>query len=152
MKKILFSIIIILSINSTIKAQAWDGKGDLKLSAGYEFYGYFPNNDIGGVEDSFVSTIDYGITDYISVGSGVNYNFNLNNLYLNLRADYHFQHFFQLRSNFDVYTGADIGFVSLFQNDMDFGLHIGARFMFTDAIGIYLEIGNRGNAGLCYNF
>jgi len=152
MKKLLFTIIIIFSINITTNAQAWDGKGDVKINGGLEFYGYFPNNNITQDGNGMVATIDYGILENISIGSGANYNFVSNNFYLNLRADYHFQTLLELSSNFDIYAGADGGLNSTFDKQWDFGLHGGMRFMFTDAIGIYVEIGNRGNAGLSYNF
>lgn len=152
MKKILASLIILLSINTIVNAQAWDGKGDTKINIGYEFYGYSTTSNLGNTENGILSTIDYGITDNISLGTGVKYNFNSTNFYLNLRTDYHFQGLFELNSNFDVYAGADIGFNSYYENNYDFGFHIGTRYMFTDIVGIYLELGNRGNVGLSYNF
>ena len=152
MKKVLFLVIVLFSINTITNAQAWDGKGDTKVSAGYEFYGFSIIDNIGNTENAVVSTIDYGISDNISVGTGVKYNFNSTNLYVNLRADYHFQHIFELSSNFDIYVGADIGLNTVYKQEWDMGLHIGTRFMFTDVVGIYFEIGNSGIAGLSYNF
>jgi len=152
MKKLLVVFIILFTINTTIKAQSWDGKGDTKINVGYEFYGYSTISNLGNLQDGLTATIDYGITNNISVGTGVAYNFTSTNFYFNLRSDYHFQQFFELRSNFDVYAGGDIGLNTYHGNDWDLGFHIGTRFMFTDAVGIYLEVGNRGNVGLSYNF
>ena len=152
MKKLLLSLVVILSINTIANAQAWDGKGDTKISIGYEFYSYSTISNLGNTQDGLVTTIDYGITDNISIGTGINYNLNSTNFYFNLRSDYHFQHLLELSSNFDVYAGADIGLNTYHDNDWDLGFHIGSRFMFTDVIGIYLEVGNRGNIGLSYNF
>lgn len=152
MKKTLLIITLLLAINTISNAQAWDGKGDTKINVGYEFYGYSIVSNLGNTQDAFVSTIDYGIADNISVGAGVKYNFTSTNFYFNLRSDYHFQNFFELSSNFDIYAGGDVGLNTYYKNDWDLGFHIGSKFMFTDAIGIYLEIGNRGNAGLSYNF
>ena len=152
MKKLLFSIVLLLSINTIVNAQAWDGRGDTKINAGYEFYSYYPLNSIDDTRNGLSASIDYGITDNISVGSGINYNIKYTNFYFNIRSDYHFQNLFELSSNFDVYAGGDIGLNSYYKNNFDFGFHVGTRFMFTDAVGIYLEIGNRGNVGLSYNF
>ena len=152
MRKILFSIILLFTVNAIANAQAWDGKGDTKINVGYEFYNYSTLSNLGNLQDGLLATIDYGITNNISVGTGVDYNFNTTNFYFNIRTDYHFQHFFELSSNFDVYAGADVGFNTYHEKDWEFGFHVGSRFMFTDVVGIYLEIGNRGNIGLSYNF
>lgn len=155
MKKILISLVLLLSVNTIVNAQAWDGKGDTKINVGYEFYSYYPLNSIDDARDGISTSIDYGISENISIGSGINYNIKYTNFYFNLRTDYHFQNLLELRSNFDVYAGADVGLntnYSDFKKKIDFGLHVGTRFMFTDVIGIYLEIGNRGNVGLSYNF
>ena len=152
MKRFLLFATLLLTINTISNAQAWDGKGDTKINVGYEFYGYSTTSNLGNTQDGLTSTIDYGICENISIGAGIKYNFVSTNFYFNLRSDYHFQNFFKLSSNFDVYTGADIGLNTYHENNWDLGFHVGTRFMFTDAIGIYLEIGNRGNAGLSYNF
>jgi long-subunit fatty acid transport protein len=152
MKKIFTLIIVLFTFSNLTNAQAWDGKGDLKINGGIEFYANNPKNDIHDTGMGLLSTIDYGVLDNISVGFGVNYNFDYTNFYFNLRGDYHFQSLLELSSNFDLYAGSDIGLNTYYNNDWDFGVHAGVRFMFTDAIGVFFEVGNRGNAGLTYNF
>ena len=157
MKKLLLSLILLLSINTISKAQAWDGKGDMKVGMGYMFYDYHLSNSIENFGSGISTYIDYGITEDISIGMGVNYNIQPTNFYFNLRSDYHFQNLLELNSNFDIYAGADFGLNTYeqlwdFEQRWSLGLHIGTRFMFTDVIGLYLEIGNRGNVGLMYNF
>ncbi len=157
MKKLLLSLIFLLSISTIGKAQAWDGKGDMKVSMGYMFYDYHFSNTTDDFGSGISTCIDYGITENISIGTGINYNTQPTNFYFNLRSDYHFQNLLELNSNFDIYAGADIG-LNTYEQASDFdkiwslGLHVGTRFMFTDVIGFYLEIGNRGNIGLMYNF
>ena len=157
MKKTLLFIAILLMINTISNAQAWDGKGDTKINISYEIYSTNLLNTYGNIGDGISASIDYGITENISIGTGIVYNPQYTNFYFNIRSDYHFQNLLELSSNFDIYAGADIG-LNTYEQSWDFeqkwglGLHIGTRFMFTDAIGLYLEFGNRGNAGLSYNF
>jgi len=142
MKKILLTISIIIGVISTSYGQAWDGIGDKKASAGLEFYGF---------GTGIIGNFDYGIHEDISIGAGMNFNFDLNNLYINARGDYHFQRIFQLSSEWDAYAGLDLGFNTNYDNRIGFGAHIGGRYMFTDAIGAFLEIGNRGGLGVVFN-
>jgi outer membrane protein G len=142
MRKILIFITIIFTF-SGLNAQSWEGIGAKNVNIGYELYG---NNGIG-----IVSTFDYGISDYVSVGVGLSYAIDLNNTYLNVRTDYHLQHTLKLPSYFDVYLGGDVGYNTDSDKQIGFGLHIGMRLSLSHYFGIYTEFGNRGNLGLYLN-
>jgi hypothetical protein len=142
MRKILIFITIIFTFSS-LNAQSWEGIGAKNVNIGYEIYG---SNGLG-----VVCTYDYGISDYLSIGAGINYAIENNNIYLNIRADYHLQHTLKLPSYFDVYLGGDVGYNTDSDNQIGFSGRIGLRLSVSHYFGIYSEIGNRGNLGLYLN-
>jgi|LGVE01.1.fsa_nt_gb hypothetical protein len=142
MKKTFLIILFIIGITSLSYGQAWDGIGDKKVSAGLEFYGY---------GSGIVANYDYGIHDDFSVGGGINFNFDSSNFYFNIRGDYHFQRLLEMPSIFDLYAGLDLGFNTNHSSSFGFGAHLGGRYMFTDVIGLFVEIGSRGSVGVIYN-
>lgn len=142
MKKALIITIFILLSSQFSFAQVWKGGGDIKVSTGIEFYGY---------GTSIIANLDVGILDNISLGAGVNYNFDHKNTYLNVRGDFHFQEIFRLPREFDFYTGIDAGYNTNYSSEIGFGAHLGGRYQISKSAGIYLEIGNRGNVGVFFN-
>jgi hypothetical protein len=50
----------------------------------------------------------------------------------------------------DIYPGVDVGVLG---KDFGIGAHIGARYFFTNRIGVFAEVGNNGSLGvsLIYN-
>lgn len=146
MKKIALTFFII-TISISAYSQAWDGKGDVKISAGFEFYSNYNAHGNG-----ITASIDYGVLEDISIGAGIDYNLDSSNIYFNGRTDFHFQRVFRLPSFFDVYTGLDFGYNTQYNNDFGIGAHVGTRVMVTDALGLYVELGTRGVGGFVYNF
>ena len=142
MKKVILLFAIIIFSSSQISAQAWDGIGARNLSAGVEFYGY---------GTGAVVNFDYGLLEDVSVGAGMNYSFDASNLYVNARADYHFQRLLKLPSVFDIYGGLDVGYNTNFDPNVRFGVRAGARYMIFETVGLYLEVGSRGNVGMVFN-
>lgn len=142
MKKLFFISIISIFSLTNINAQAWEGVGSKYLSGGLEFYGFGTGAMVN---------FDYGIMEDFSIGAGLNYSFDVSNLYINARADYHFQRLLQLPSVFDVYGGLDIGYNTNFDPNIRFGVRAGARYMIFDTVGLFLEIGSRGNIGAVVN-
>lgn len=146
MKKWILTSLLLVAANWA-SAQAWTGSGDQKAQFGLSVWG----NGTG-----ITGTYDYGISDLISLGGGVNFYFdnfrdnnNDNNFFLFGRFNVHLRDVLDLPEKFDVYPGLDVG---LLGNDFGLGAHIGARYFFTENIGAFIEAGNNGSIGVSLNF
>ncbi|MDG4650667.1 hypothetical protein P6F25_00020 [Chryseobacterium arthrosphaerae] len=53
-----------------------------------------------------------------------------------------------LPSKWDIYPGVDLGVLG---KDFGIGAHIGARYFFTEKIGVFAEVGNNGSLGVSFN-
>ncbi len=127
-------------------AQAWTGKGDQKINAGLSAWGY---------GTGVTGTYDYGLNKLISVGAGLNIYFDnyknnddKNRAFVFGRINFHLKDALQLPEKLDIYPGADVGVVG---NSFGLGAHIGARYFFTERIGVFAEVGNNGSLGVSIN-
>lgn len=127
--------------------QAWNGKGDQKAQVGFNGWGY---------GTGITGTYDYGITDLLSVGGGANIYFDGykdsnkdNNFFVFGRVNAHLQHPLGLPEKWDIYPGLDLGILG---KGFGIGAHVGARYFFTDKLGVYGEFGNNGSLGVSFNF
>jgi len=148
MKKSLIPFLLIMAA-STMSAQAWHGQGDQKFQAGINLWG----KGNFGVKASY----DYGIAESISLGAGAGIYFNGDtkradrdkaDFSIYGRANYHLQNVLNLPQNMDLYPGISMGILG---DTFDFGAHIGFRYFFSDNIGAYAEVGNRGGIGVVFN-
>lgn len=124
-------------------AQAWSGAGDQKVQAGVSAWG----NGTG-----ITGTYDYGLSNLVSVGGGLNLYFdggNRDDFFLFGRVNFHLQDALNLPDQWDIYPGADVGILG---NSFGLGVHLGARYYFTDKIGAFIEAGNNGSIGVSINF
>lgn len=141
MRKLSFVILLLLLVQASF-GQSYDGKGDTKINVGYDLYGY---------DNGIKATFDYGLCDLFSIGLGGSY-------YIDGESDYfvfartaiHFGLMLDLPSKFDFYPGIEIGYLEM--DDVGFTAFIGARYFFSDRIGMYAELGNNGSLGLSFNF
>jgi hypothetical protein len=145
MKKLVFIMMLIFA-GTAVHAQAWTGKGDQKINAGLSVWGY---------GTGITGTYDYGLNNLISVGGGVNAYFDNykdndddNRVFVFGRLNFHLKDALQLPEKLDLYPGIDIGVVG---SDFGLGAHIGARYFFTDKIGVFAEVGNNGSLGVSIN-
>jgi hypothetical protein len=145
MKKLIFMFILVL-FGSTASAQAWTGKGDQKIQLGFSAWGY---------GTGVTGTYDYGLNKLISVGAGMNAYFsgykdndNDNRVFIFGRLNFHLRDALQLPEKLDIYPGVDLGVVG---KDFGIGAHIGARYYFTEKIGVFAEVGNNGSLGVSFN-
>jgi hypothetical protein len=145
MKKLVFMLMLIFA-GTTISAQAWTGKGDQKINAGLSAWGY---------GTGITGTYDYGLNQLISVGAGLNGYFsnykdndNDNSVFIFGRLNFHLKDALQLPEKLDIYPGIDVGVVG---RDFGLGAHIGARYFFTERIGVFAEVGNNGSLGVSIN-
>lgn len=130
---ILFSIAV-LTI-SFINAQAFEGKGDQKFQLGAELQDYG-----AGINLSY----DVGLGENVSIGATSSYLLGVEEL---LNAG--FVDRFDAKARVNVHLGSTIGFGDNFDvfpglalSLKNFGMHLGARYFFSDGIGAYAQIGH----------
>lgn len=133
MKK-LITVLLVLSA-SFVNAQAFKGKGDVKLQVGATMQEY---------ATGIIATTDFGLGENISVGASIGYLLNTTDAVGTPKFDDRFDAKLRFNANignvlnisekFDVYPGLDLGL-------RNFGAHLGARYFFTDGFGVYTEAG-----------
>ncbi|KFF09401.1 DUF6646 family protein [Chryseobacterium luteum] len=145
MKK-LFFVLMIAFFGTTANAQAYTGKGDQKIQLGLSAWGY---------GTGVTGTYDYGLNKLISVGAGLNAYFSDykdhdkdNRVFVFGRLNFHLQEALDLSSKWDIYPGVDVGVLG---KDFGIGAHIGARYFFTEKVGVFAEVGNNGSIGVSFN-
>ncbi|MCA6067296.1 hypothetical protein JI747_008930 [Chryseobacterium sp. RG1] len=145
MKKLVVMFALIFA-GATANAQAWTGKGDQKINAGLSAWGY---------GTGITGTYDYGLNNLISIGAGLNGYFSNykdndsdNSVFIFGRLNFHLKETLQLPEKLDIYPGVDVGVLG---KDFGIGAHIGARYFFTERIGVFAEIGNNGSLGVSIN-
>ncbi|AXO80546.1 hypothetical protein DZC78_09170 [Olleya aquimaris] len=133
MKKGLLLVALILTAG-LVNAQAFDGKGDQKLSIGANL-----QNNVNGITLAY----DYGLGENISVGVVTGYALNLNNgldadftdrFELEGRFNANLGNVVNVSDNFDFYPGISLSL-------KNFGGHFGMRYFFSDGFGIFSEFG-----------
>lgn len=146
MKKLVFMLLLVLT-GATANAQAWTGKGDQKVNLGLNAWGY---------GTGVAATYDYGLNQLLSVGAGVNAYFDgyknddkNNRVFIFGRVNFHLKEALQLPEKLDIYPGVDLGVLG---RDFGIGAHIGARYFFTEKVGVFAEVGNNGSLGVSFNF
>jgi hypothetical protein len=129
--KYLFSLICLFSI-LTINSQSYNGKGDQKFQVAINLQDH---------ANSINATYDKGIGQNISIGISSAYALGLSD---DLNADFgdrfdlkarfsaHLGNIINLSSKFDMYPGLHLGL-------KNFGGHLGARYFFSDGLGVFSE-------------
>ncbi|MEX2230554.1 MAG: hypothetical protein WD824_00225 [Cyclobacteriaceae bacterium] len=158
MKNILkFLCVIAMVFSATFASgQARYNKGDMLLNVGFGL-GYYYGN--GGIP--LIASFEFAPSDVITVGPYISYTsrgytgFRYTFLDFGVRGSYHFSELFEIRNEkVDVYGGANLGYaVSSFSYDnafyddniypsrVQFGLHAGARYFFSEKVAGYGELG-----------
>lgn len=146
MKKLIFGITLIF-LGGFVMAQSWNGQGDQKVQVGFNGWGY---------GTGITGTYDYGLTNILSVGAGLNVYFSDykdhdrdNKAFVFARLNAHLQEPLDLSEKWDIYPGLDIGVIG---NSFGLGAHLGIRYFINDNIGFFLEAGNNGSIGVSFNF
>jgi len=145
MKKLFFiALFSIFSVN-LLHAQAYNGRGDQKVSLGFVPWGY---------GTGLTAMYDYGLSDIVSIGAGGEFYFSGNHdhkhkdFYVFGRVNFHLGNVLDMPSNMDLYPGLDVGF----NDGLGLGAHLGFRYLFKDNIGAYIEAGSRGSLGIFFSF
>ncbi|MDO6601307.1 hypothetical protein SAMN03080594_101877 [Arenibacter palladensis] len=133
MRKLLFALVFVLAVSS-VNAQAFEGKEDMKFQIGANFQ----DNGSG-----IVVTYDYGLGENFSLGLSSSYVLGVAELIdadfgdridLKARFNANLGSVFQLGDNVDIYPGLDLGL-------KNFGGHLGVRYFFSDGFGVFTELG-----------
>ncbi|MDF2833259.1 hypothetical protein SAMN05421682_109170 [Chryseobacterium indoltheticum] len=145
MKKLVFMLMVFAGV--AVSAQAYTGKGDQKVNLGLNAWGY---------GTGITATYDYGLNQLISVGAGANAYFDGykdnnkdNRVFIFGRVNFHLNEALELPEKLDIYPGVDLGVLG---RDFGIGAHIGARYFFTEKVGVFAEVGNNGSLGVSFNF
>jgi hypothetical protein len=138
MKKLL--VVAFLGLGLLANAQAYKGKGDIKLQIGALVQD-------GGTGIALSS--DYGIGENMSFGFVASYMLNAEKISVlgeefkpkfedradvKVRFNANLGNVIGLEDNMDVYPGLNLG-------TRNFGAHLGFRYFFTDGFGVYSELG-----------
>lgn len=136
MKKVSI-LIAMLAISTLIFAQgsAPLAKGEKQLNFGLGFGGGLP---------AYVGA-DFAVHKDITVGPEININLNgFDYISLAGRGDYHWNTLIGIPSNWDFYSGLNLGFVVGFNggsSELDLGAQVGGRYYWTDKWAINVEFG-----------
>lgn len=173
MKKSIFTIIAVFAITTFSFAQNGAfNNGDKLLNIGIGVNSHYS----GGIPVG--ASLEFGITDDISVGANVDYlshkysdGFKFTAVYFGARANYHFNEVLNINNdNVDVYGGLTLGYRSFSWKDsgfddilgksygsqMYFGAQIGGKYYFSDNVGGFIELGELGSTnarvGVAFKF
>jgi len=137
MKKSIF-VIMLMAFSFSMMAQSPLPKGGTQLNAGFGL------DDEG--ELPVYAGVDFGIANNLTLGPYV----GISGEYVSITGNlnYHFDELFGLDPDWNIYAGINAGFVSDTNddngdNDDGFGIgaQLGARYFFSDNIGVNLEAG-----------
>lgn len=133
--KAILTLVIVLFTSTLLTAQAFEGNGDQKAQLGASLQdngaGIVLSYDLGVAEIFSVgvtSTYIFGVEEFIAVGF-------VDRFDVKARGNVHLGSTIGLSDNFDVYTGMSLSLKNL-------GFHGGARYFFSDSIGVFAEIGH----------
>ena len=145
----------------SVSAQAQDVKGQRFFNAGIGV-GTFGFSGTGGLP--IAASLEHGFTDKISAGATVAFvkrkfldNYHYSYYVVGVRGSYHFNELLKVTNpKMDLYGGAslfyrgyklkykgtsDEGTYKASDGGMDIALHAGARYMFSEKVGGYAELG-----------
>jgi len=133
MKNIVLALVMLLGFFG--QAQVFKGKGDTKFQVGAIF-----QENANGI----TATTDFGLGKNMSVGFQAGYLLGVKDLVgtsvkfedrfdIRGRFSAHIADIFDIAEKFDFYPGLNLGV-------RNFGAHLGARYFFTEGIGLYSEI------------
>ncbi len=118
-----------------VSAQAFDGADDQKFQLGASL------QDTGA---GMVLSYDYGLNEIISVGVTSTYVLGVEELIAvgfvdrfdaKARVNLHLGSTIGFSDNMDAYSGLNVSLKNL-------GIHVGARYFFSDSIGVFAEVGH----------
>ena len=94
-----------------------------------------------GDNSSISANYEFQVHPDITVSPEARIWFSGNGFALGARADYYFDRLFNLAEPWDIWGGADAGFIIDGDDDFSLNLHAGAEYKFNETWGIILELG-----------
>jgi hypothetical protein len=121
---------------------AYEGKGENRGSIAWAYYGR--GNGIALI-------YDHGFSNLISAGGGIEFYHEDEDREFSYFGvfDVHLKELLGLPERLDLYPGVEVG---SFDGEFELFGYLGVSFAFSEKLGIFTEIGNRGTLGLYYNF
>lgn len=156
-KSLKFLCVIVLVFSATFASgQGRYIKGDVLVNAGIGLGYYY-----GGGGVPLMLSAEFAASDVITVGPYLSYTsrgyigYRYTFFDFGVRGSYHFNELFEIRNEqVDIYGGASLGYlVSSFSYDnaiyddniypsrLQFGIHVGARYFFSENIAGFGELG-----------
>ena len=121
------------------------------LSLGLGIYSVSAQENYGGAINAFVkfgdnssisANYEFQVANNVTVSPEARIWFSgENDLAIGGRADYYFDSLLGLNEPWDIWGGADAGFVLGDGDDFSINLHIGAEYKFNETWGLILEFG-----------
>lgn len=109
-----------------------------------------------GDNSSISANYEFQVHPDITVSPEARIWFSDGGLALGARADYYFDRIFNLKEPWDIWGGADAGFIIDGEDNFSLNLHAGAEYKFNETLGIILEFGGgttaAGGIGLAVHF
>ena len=158
MKNILkFLCVVVLVFSATFASgQARYDKGDVLINLGLGLGYYY-----GGGGIPLIASAEFAASDVITVGPYFSYTsrgyvgYRYTFLDFGVRASYHFSELFEINNEqLDIYGGANLGYAiskfsydnafyddNLYPSRVQFGLHAGARYFFSERVAGFGELG-----------
>ncbi|CAM3452908.1 DUF6646 domain-containing protein [Zobellia roscoffensis] len=133
MKFYVLSLCLLLT-TTFLSAQAYEGRDDQKFQVGANLQ----SNGTG-----IMTSYDFGLGENISIGATATYLLGIDEgisastwerFDTKARFSAHLGNIIGLSDEVDIYPGLDLGL-------KNFGFHMGARYFFSDGLGIYTELG-----------
>jgi len=166
MNKKSFYLLVGIFVMFVSSASAQFGKGDMLWNVGVGLNSAYA----GGVP--LHTSFEVGVIDVLSLGGNVDYlsyrydiggvKYGFTAFYTGFRVSYHFNKLFKLTiEELDIYGGGSIGYRSFTWKDpytfnagaaygsgVYGGAHVGARWYFSPAFGVFLEGGAGGSSNV----
>jgi len=153
-----FAIAIIALFSSNkIEAQQSFAKGDINIGVGLGLGSTIGGGLPLGFHAEYAIAQDISVGAYFAFASYSNAYYKTNVMVLGARGAYHFGNVLNLPDTIDLYGGAglynygvtykekdntDIAYSGWNGSGLNFGIHIGGRYYFSDRLGVQVDLGN----------
>ena len=146
MKRISFLVTFLL-ITGFIFAQ---GQAPLSRGQSQVNFGIGYDNWLGV---PIYGSYDYAVHDDVTIGGRLAFDLGgFDGMYIVAKADYHWNRLMGIPSQWDVYTGANLGGDIAFHGNSGFRFHVdvGGRYFFSDKWGVNFELGGATSFGVLF--
>jgi hypothetical protein len=97
--------------------------------------------NFGGLGTGLYASLEFPVANNISVAPQVATDWDLDYLVISAKGNYYFDELFGIGSDWDVYGGANVGFLVGDDDGLYLGLQVGGRWFWSDRWGLNAEFG-----------